>query len=303
MAVLLFVLLEVGTIVGTFMITVNGSLDIMVDIFKKGYKFDAEVLNQVKEQNEVEEAKEKDSSKKIIGKILLFVPVVNMIRGQIGVHKLKSEIMDELKRRGALVPMTEEEKEQFASIKGKKGQLAYIVALGNKKEEEKVIGLLEDGTVLLADIGLLPLYESLTPLAYSLDDVKKLNAVSGGSFAIGNVDGRNVAIVGIDPDAGEIKRLSFEYENGDKKHDFVRMSEEEAEGKRFLVYPYSRDEKTQEKLDKVVEEIRTSRTDGALSYKKNEIRLYEQNYTPLNRVEAKVEEGPVLRKAFNPNRF
>ncbi len=198
--------------------------------------------------------------------------------------------------------MTDEEKEQFASIKGKKGQLLYIATLGNKKEDEKIIGFVGD-TALVVDTGLLPLYDCLTPLAYSFDDVKKLNAVTGGSIELGNIEGRNVAIVGVVGDTSPIKRVSFEYENNDKKYDFVRMSEEEAEGKRFLVYPYSRDEKLEEKLNKVVDEIRQSRTDDTVSYKKKENYAYEQSYTPENRVEVKVEEGPVLRKVFNPNRF
>ncbi len=92
MAVLLFVLVEVGTIVGSVVISINGVLDSMVDIFKQGYKFDTEVLNQVKEQSETK----KTNGNKSIGKVLLFVPVVNMIRSEIGAHKLKREIMEEL---------------------------------------------------------------------------------------------------------------------------------------------------------------------------------------------------------------
>ena len=83
------------------------------------------------------------------------------------------------------------------------------------------------------------------------------------------------------------------------------MTEEEAQDKTFVVYPFTTH--NEEDVEKVIEEIKQSRIDNAVRANLEALQVqptFEQDYIPTTNEEVLTEEqqGPVLKKTLNPKR-
>ena len=311
---------ELATVVGTIAIGFNCIFDSILEISNHGYKIDRRALDEYQKRHAEEKSEKTNGFKKALGLALLFVPGVNLLRAGIVSIKVKKAIMDVPQIKEFLVPMTDSEKEQCAKTEGKIQKLIFLVVTGSKEnEEEEFLGFFGK-TPIVIDRGLTSLdYEKLMPLAYTLDEVKKLNEATTYSYRIGKIDGRNVAIIGIPNPESPVSRIEFKSEDYKITHAYDEMTEEEAQDKTFIVYPYTID--SAEGVQKAIEKIEQARIDGttranlesvpnqtifeqAYAPTETEETIFEQAYAPTETEEAIVEEqkGPVLKKTLYPRK-
>lgn len=302
MIIFLSVLGELGTVVGSFVIQFNGVLDSFLEIPKNGYKIDKAILDDYQKRQDEAEKEKKSASNFALGTLLLLIPGVNLVFSGIKVAKMKKAVMNDPKIKEALVPMTEKEKEQYSQLDGKLQKLLFSAyTLSKENEEEEFFGFIGNRPIVV-DHGLTSLhYDFLLPLAYSFDEVKKLNEVTNYSYRVGKVDGRNIAIIGIPNPDSHVSRVQFKAENYKMTHTYENMTEEEAKDKTFIVYPFIQNDEILEKFEKCIEEISKSRED-----KKNKTK--SEITTPLPEIKqdslfetevSNEQQGPVLKKTFN----
>lgn len=293
---------ELATVVGSIVITLNCAVDSVLEISKNGYKIDKSVLDEY-EKRKAEEKKEKSNGlKKALAVVLLFVPGVNLLRASIASIKTKKSLMNNPQIKEALIPMTDKEKEQYAKMEGKMQKLTFTAfTTAKENDEEEFIGFIGKRPIVV-DYGLTSLYyENLIPLAYTLDEVKKLNEATTYSYRIGKIDGRNVAVIGIPNPDSSFSRIQFKAEDYKITHNYDKMTEEEAKDKTFIVYPFTT--QNEEEVQKVIEEIKQARIAGTKRVNVERVpkqTIFEQDSIPTETEETIVEEqqGPVLKKTL-----
>ncbi len=254
MYILLALLGETATIAGSTAIAVNGAKNMMFELAKHGYKVNYKAVEEYQKNHKDE--KEQSKGKKILSRISFFTPGVNMAIMGYQVHKLKKEVVKDPEFQKLLTPMTEEEKEQFASIKSKFEKLAYLMTISEIKNEDEQVIDVSDNKVLVSDSDLLSLKRAdrITSYTYTYDEVKKLNEVTGQTYRIGLVNDLSTAIIGIANPDFELKRVAFDDE---EKQDFVSIPEETRDERRYFVY--SNDISTREAVLKAADELREKR--------------------------------------------
>lgn len=296
---------ELATVVGSVAISLNGAVNSVLEISKNGYKIDKSVLDEY-QKRQAEEKKEKTNGiKRALGVALLFVPGVNLLRANITNVKMKKSVMNDPQIKEALIPMTDKEKEQYAKMEGKMQKLMFTAFTTAKENEEEFFGFVGKRPIVV-DHGLTSLYyEELMPLAYTLDEVKKLNEATTYSYRIGKIDGKNVAIIGIPNPNSPVSRIQFKAENYKITHTYEKMTEEEAQDKTFTVYPFTTHDDTQADVEKVIQEIKQSRIDNASKANLEALELqpkFEQEIisTETEEVLTEVQQGPRLVKTMRP---
>lgn len=296
---------ELATVVGSVAISFNGAVNSVLEISKNGYKIDKSVLDEY-QKRQAEEKKEKTNGiKRALGVALLFVPGVNLLRATITNVKMKKSVMNDPQIKEALIPMTDKEKEQYAKMEGKMQKLMFTAFTTAKENEEEFFGFVGKRPIVV-DHGLTSLYyEELMPLAYTLDEVKKLNEATTYSYRIGKIDGKNVAIIGIPNPNSPVSRIQFKAENYKITHTYEKMTEEEAQDKTFTVYPFTTHDDTQADVEKVIQEIKQSRIDNASKANLEALELqpkFEQEIisTETEEVLTDVQQGPRLVKTMRP---
>ncbi len=257
MYVLLFIAGDVLTITGTYYIYLNSNRNILVDIGKKGYKLDKKFIAYYnsKVDNEYNNMSKKES---VIGGILSVIPGVNMIRCAYRIHRDKKNLYKEIEEKNALIPMTESEKEIFKSLGTKMEKMTYVSSLSIMLDGEKYIGNIS-GIPLIYDTKSLDFdQDTLTPLSYTLNDVKRLNNATNGLYVTGKMNDVNVAVIGVKiPDGKtDIKRLDIK----GKKYNYTPFVASDDD--KFIVYPYSDDARVSANkvVDEIIEERKNNKT-------------------------------------------
>ena len=305
MMIFLGIIVELATVAGTLAIIVRSEIDAVIKIPENGYKIDKDTFEKWRKQR-AETVKEITPFKKWKFLFFLVFPGVNLINATIRGIQLKRSVMNDPQIQEALIPMTQEEKDFYSRLEGRFQKVMCATFSIAKKEEEEFMGFVGKHPIIV-DHGLMSIYnEKLLPLAYTLDEVKRLNEATTYSYRIGKVDGRNVAIIGIPNSNKAVCRLEFVKEDGGVKHTYESISEEEAQNSTFIVYPFSSDD--EEKVQKVIEEIRASRIQNAkkvtaVSSQNNQttstyldaLQLPNEN---LVDIQAKENCGPVLKKSL-----
>ena len=191
MIIFLGIVGELATVIGSVAITLNASLNSVLEISKKGYKIDKNVLDEYSQKRIEEEKQKTNGTKKLLGTILLLVPGVNLINASINCAKLKKNFMDDPQIKEAIVPMTDKEKEQYERMDTRMQKLTCTVFNSMKEnDKEEFFGFIGKRPIVV-DHGLTSLYyEELMPLDYTLDEVKKLNEATTYSYRIGKIDGK-----------------------------------------------------------------------------------------------------------------
>lgn len=304
---ILFIILgiigEFGTIAGSFYIMINGTINSMLEIAKKGYKYKKNELDEYLNNNN---NKEKANRFEIALRLVLFlIPGVNLLNAIINSHKIKTIMLNDPTIKKFLIPMTDKEKEQFSKMKGKNEKFKFTAVIsGKENDDEEFFGFIGNQAIVV-DHGLTSIYnEKLLPLDYTLDEVKELNEATTYSYRIGTIGGKNIAIIGIPNPDSPVKRIQFKSENYKMTHTYNIMTEEEAQDKKFIVYPYTTH--NEEEVQKIIEKIKQARinkktkSEEELAQKQT---LSEKAYVPMEMEEPITEEeqGPVLRKSIFTN--
>lgn len=307
---------ELGSIAGSFYIMINGSIKSMLEIAKKGYKYKKNELDEYLNNNNKEKA---NGFEIALGLVLFLIPGVNLLNAVIKSHKMKTIMLNDPTIKKFLIPMTDKEKEQYSKMKGKIEKLRFTAVIsGNENEDEEFFGFIGNQAIVV-DHGLTSIYnEKLLPLDYTLDEVKELNAATTYSYRIGTIGGKNIAIIGIPNPDSPVKRIQFKSENYKMTHTYNIMTEEEAQDKKFIVYPYTTH--NEEEVQKIIEKIkqdrinRKTKSEEELAQKQTisekayvpiemEEPIVKEEYVPVEMEEhiTQEEQGPVLRKSIFTN--
>ena len=102
-----------------------------------------------------------------------------------------------------------------------------------------------------------------------------------------------MAIIGIPNANKSVCRVEFKREDKGTTHTYEPMSEQEAENKTFVVYPFSNDH--EEEVEKVIKEIKEARTCQATTANLEALQLHNE---VLNDTRSKESCGPVLKKTL-----
>lgn len=292
MMIFLGIIAELATVAGTLVITTNAGIDAVLEIPKNGYKIDKDIYEKWR-RKQAETKKEITPFQKWKSIFLFVFPGVNLVNATIKGIRLKHSIMKDPQIQEALIPMTTEEKELYSKMKGRLQKTMCATFSITKEEEEEFMGFVGKHPIIV-DHGLMSIYyERLLPLAYTLDEVKRLNEATTYSYRIGKVDGRNVAIIGIPNSNKSVCRVEFKKEDRGITHVYQPMSEQEAENKTFVVYPFSNDH--EEEVETVIKEIKEARTYQATTANLEALQLHNE---VLNDTQTKESCGPVLKKTL-----
>ena len=256
----------IASFAGSIALRVNGVFDALIEIGNKGYKIDKETVNKYQKELEEEKNKNNDNNKglkKAVNIVLLLTPGVNLVKATIDVNRIKKNIenlvVSDSEYAYAFIPMTDEEKEDYAKIEGKLAKLAYVSFVTMKNEDQEFFGF-AGSKILAVDHGLESLYyEPVLPFECTLEEVQKLNDATTFSYRLGRVNGKNIAIIGVPNPNSSFKRLDMGTDEIQRGQDFIPMTEEEARNERFTVYPFTMRDETKEALDTVIENIKQTR--------------------------------------------
>ena len=302
MYIFLGIIGELATVIGSSYIILNGALDSVLEISKNGYKIDKNTLDEFSKKQEKEKQDKNKGIKRLLGGIILFTPGVNLINSIIKINKLKKSVMSDPMIKESLIPMTDKEKEQYAKMEGKMQKLAFTAFTTKKgNNDEEFFGFVGNRPIVV-DHGLTAIYcEELMPLDYTLDEVKRLNDATTYSYRIGKIEDKNVAIIGIPNPDSQVSRVQFKKENYSITHAYEKMTEEDAQDKTFVVYPFTT--YYEEDVQKVIDEIKQSRTHSSVNTNLETLQVeprFEQDYIQAINEEVQVEEqqGPVLKKTL-----
>lgn len=296
MIIFLGIVGEITTVIGSVAIAFNAGLDSVLEISKNGYKIDKNVLDELQKKQTEEKKQKTNLANRVLGTILLLVPGVNLINVSIKGVKLKKSLMNDPQIKEAIVPMTEKEKEQYAKMEGKLQKLTFTAFTTAKENEEEILGFIGKRPIVV-DHGLTSLYyEELMPLGYTLAEVKRLNEATSYSYRIGKIDGKNVAVIGIPNPDSPVSRIQFKAEDYKITHTYEKITEEEAQDKTFIVYPFTIHDDTQADVEKVIKEMKQSRIDNVTKANLEVQPRFEQEIIPteIETVFSEEQQGPRL---------
>lgn len=302
MYIFLGIIGELATVIGSSYIILNGTLDSILEISKNGYKIDKNTLDEFSKKQKKEKQSKNNGIRRLLGGIILLTPGVNLINSIIKVSKLKKSVMNDPMIKESIIPMTDKEKEQYAKMEGKMQKFAFTAFTTKKgNNDEEFFGFVGNRPIVV-DHGLTAIYcEELMPLDYTLDEVKRLNDATTYSYRIGKIEDKNVAIIGIPNPDSQVSRIQFKKENYNITHAYEKMTEEDAQDKTFVVYPFTTH--YEEDVQKVINEIKQSRTHSSVNTNLEALQVeprFEQDYIQAINEEVQVEEqqGPVLKKTL-----
>lgn len=300
---------EVGTIIGSYLLQVRGNDDLLLEILDNGYKLK---LNEIDanwyQNNNIQEESSEDKFNRILSMLLLLIPGFNIVISIASNKYLKNSVMNSFYARDIITPMTIAEQEQYSKLKNRKEKLSFADLISYENMDGKeFLGMYGDAPVIV-DNELVHLEFEKLPLAYTLDEVKELNAINDTKYKIGLLDGRPTAIIGITDYDLSISRVRLKRENYDMIHDYESISEEEAKDKVFAVYPFEKDFEEDISLQERYEEIKKARYNESTRIKlKNIIESQEdtkeEKLTTIYQDDSKYSSEPnnkyVRKKSLN----
>lgn len=263
MMIFLGIVGEIASVVGSLALTIDGSIKMTLEMSNMGYKVSKKYWNEYQKGKAAARKEKKSRIKGTLGLLLFFIPGFNLIQAGLINLKAKRSVRKEIESselKDALVPMTEEEKEQYKRLKSRKEKLAFTSFIMDKKDSEEFLGV-EGEYLIVGTNGVISLdKEALMPLDYTLEEVKKLNAATTFSYRIGKLDDENVAIIGIPNPEYIVRKVERKEESYRVSHTFKEISEEEASRVTFTVYQFN--SRNAEKVQEVVEELQKSRANN-----------------------------------------
>ena len=269
---------ESSTVIGSRLIEGMFLVDISKKATDKGYKVSKEYIDELTKRIGDEDIKAKRNNKlnlrSIFKKICLFLPVINLISAKVRTSKKVDNWLQEAIENEKVIPMTEEEKNNYNSLEKKFEKVVVATSYGKKeKNYDSIQEDIEKIKEIVNEINpscTMRLEYELMPLNYTLDEVKKLNEqFDGSTYMIGEkAGGQNVAVIGIPrtKNISHVDRITFKTNFKQKykiTYEYRKLSSEEAKDKTFYVYSYE-DLKCYPQVEKIIQEIKQSRIDDGI---------------------------------------
>ena len=268
---------ELATVMVSARIITVGLYNQFIKILQNGYKLNEKEWNESnlnelieKQEKVLKASKKKNIFARIMGIIILLLPGINIIDATIKKNKLSKALFETLKNNNIVVPL--EEGEEFIGL------------IGSKQ-------LVIDHKLAILD------NDSILPLGYTLDEVKKLNEVTNATYRLGTVEEKNVAVIGVPKERDNFARVKYGFE--DYKKDFKTMSDEEAKNKTFMVYQLETNRTNEKILEKAIEEIKESRNNQkqkSIIEPKQTQPVFNENYIQTEENLFKEQSGPILKR-------
>lgn len=250
----------IASYLGSLGLSVERAMRLLLELADKGYKIDMDVLTECMKKEKEEKREKTTKSQRIIDKAMDFIPGVNLAKVYYDSETNIQSFLNNSRLSTALVPMTEREKILYAKMNGIYQKLFFIGFIDSKDYEDKeLLGFIGKRPIIVDSALTTIVFDELLPLNYSLEEVKRLNEVTGRSYRIGKMDGRNVAIIGISNPNSSYKRIKLKADGYKITHNYEKMDEEEAQSQTFRVYPFTLVKDERKEIDDIVEEIRQSR--------------------------------------------
>lgn len=139
MIIFLGIILELITIIGSLLIGVNGVINSVIEIAKRGYKIDKKALDEVQNKVSLEKNHKNNLAKSILDTILFLLPGINLINASIRSIVLKKTTINDPEIREIFIPMSETEKEQYAQLENRFEKLAYTILCNIEETNEEVV--------------------------------------------------------------------------------------------------------------------------------------------------------------------
>ena len=179
----------------------------------------------------------------MVKNITRFIPGINILAAY-GILCLAKHRFYETKIfKNTAIPLDPAETFVCKGFKGKKRR-AFIKGFMRDASIDRTF--ISDGTLRLKT-------DSLVSLSYTYDDVKQLSKATNKSYILGNVDGRNIAIVNAPYGLMlDFSKITFKDDHTPSSFNFY--TEDEGKDKRFVVYPYINDKKLDVEARKIEEE-------------------------------------------------
>ena len=236
---------EATTLLTSLIIDSKKKKKAIIELAKKGYRFDRDSYDLYKL------SKKQNSTKfKNIGKVILYlIPGVNIASSAIIGKKESDELLSNKTIKSQMVCMNKKEKVlYFAMPDNLKYKFATSLLEDYNNQNEVSNEQLIDSLLLQSDSTRL-YYQKIMKKQYSYDEVLSLNETLGNEVRFGIMDGDYVAIIGI-PESEKITVfVSMESENFRTMHEFTPITFEEAKDKKFDVYPYTLTEELERKIN------------------------------------------------------
>ena len=285
-----FIFLQLVTIIICIINSYNCVNNLLLKIAKKGYKFQTKNLNYFLSKNKFQ-----NKLPMLLSYILMLIPGVNIIYINIKNNILINDLISDLYEQKILVGMTPTEKEQFRKLISKKDKINFIIDMVLKESIQPIN--LNENNIDPDNVILCLKNEHLTPLAYTLDEVKKLSTAANHSYIIGKIDNINTAIIGIPANLDRVKEVRFLSENFNTNHQFEKIPETETKGKTFLVYPFKiENEKSIKKaIDEIIEARSNTNRNPSIKYIQRE---NFQNNNITNDRKALIKNELVLKRVL-----
>ena len=138
MKIFLAILISILSYVATIGIALKGALDLILIFPKKGYIFNPDKLDEHKNQVHNVKVPAKNA-------VLLLLPVINMVYCSYLMHRVENIIFNEFKNNypNYLVPMTDEEIEEYKKRKDSFEKLDYFMKLCDELKKSDIIDVEE----------------------------------------------------------------------------------------------------------------------------------------------------------------
>jgi len=133
---MLLILAEIVSIISYVGVGLYQALNVLLAIFKRGYKFDPERFDEFEYNlNEYNKNEKTSGVKKILNIVSFFTPGLNLIILGLNQSKSNKVLYEDLKLEDYLIPMTEEEKETFEELTNPLSKILYGFYISQKEED------------------------------------------------------------------------------------------------------------------------------------------------------------------------
>ncbi len=287
-SIFIYLSLEIITLMGSSGLLIKELETVILTLAKKGY-----VLKPGKTDIMTKQIPEHQFLTCIL---FLLIPGINLAFIKLGARRRIKEVIEAVTESNQMRTMLASEKETYDKLNTKRERLTYLTSLMTDKspkkdcpspEEKEIPSRLDNHILCLSG-------KRLIPLAYTLEEVKVLNQVTGHFYQVGRIEDMNIAIIGM-PTEETIEKLMIGEENQANMHCFKSMSEIEAKNKTFVVYPWETRQDILEKIEEIRENRKTSSV-NSMNLFSNELFSSIENYMD------KEEKHQVVKKITYPKR-
>lgn len=231
------IVIEVGTFLRAAYIAGSTELDIMNNLFKAGYKLDADKIDTTC----FDEVANKWPY--IVRRVVPFIPFINIIAEKSLTKQYTNLFLNHEVLKKSLLPINDKEKQIYEGIKNKEDKYNYVRAVSKLKDGMEILDY-TNGHAHIWDHYLYSLdYDKLPPLSYTYDEVIELNKIISGNYKLCRIEGIATAVIGIPVTrTEEMKRVHFSdsvhFKDEDKNGSYDVEPLEEPENKCFVIYPF-----------------------------------------------------------------